>query len=253
LVAEGADANADARFDLSSFRGHRGHAAFDAMVSPDRSRWGRRAGGYGQTELMGMATFTLLAHGGTGLHGRPSPLVAMRVVDPDGVELPAGETGELVARGVTVMNGYWNRPDENARRRVDGWHHTGDLGRYEADGTITFVGPLGRMLKSGAENIYPAEIESCLRSHPAVSDAAVIGVPDDTWVQSVKAIVVVREEVAADELIAHCRAHLASYKKPRSVEVVDALPRTATGMVDYDALDAAFGGGGYPGGATRSV
>jgi long-chain acyl-CoA synthetase len=253
MVAGVAEANADGRFDLSSFRGHRGHPGFDAMVAPDRSRWGRRAGGYGQTELMGMATFTLLADGAEGLHGRPSPLLAMRVVDPDGVEVPTGETGELVARGTTVMNGYWNRPEENARRRVDGWHHTGDLGRYEADGTITFVGPLGRMLKSGAENIYPAEVEGCLRSHPAVADAAVIGVPDDTWVQSVKAVVVLREEVAADELIAHCRSRLASYKKPRTVEVVDALPRTAVGLVDYDALDATFGGGGYPGGSTRSV
>jgi acyl-CoA synthetase (AMP-forming)/AMP-acid ligase II len=255
MVEGVAEANADGRFDLSCFRGERGHAAFDAMVSPDRSRWGRQPGGYGQTELVGMATFNLLAPDGVGLHGRPSPLLAMRVVDPDGVEVPDGETGELVARGPTVMNGYWNRPEENARRRVDGWYRTGDLGRLEPDGTITFVGPLGRMLKSGAENIYPAEIEGCLRSHPAVADAAVIGVPDPTWVQNVKAVVVLRPDAEAttEDLVGHCRTHLASYKKPRSVEFVDALPRTAAGSVDYAALDEAFGGGGYPGGATRSV
>jgi acyl-CoA synthetase (AMP-forming)/AMP-acid ligase II len=247
------EANRDGRYDLSSFRGHRGNPAFDAMVRPDRSRWGRRAGGYGQTELVGMATFTLLAPDGVGAHGRPSPLVAVRVVDPDGEDVPVGATGELVARGVTVMDGYWNRPEENARRQVGGWHHTGDLGRYEADGTITFIGPAARMLKTGAENVYPAEVEVCLRSHPQVADAAVIGVPDSTWVQHVVAVVVASGEVSEEAVVEHCRAHLASYKKPRRVEFVDALPRLPAGPVDYDALDERFGGGNYPGGTTRSV
>jgi long-chain acyl-CoA synthetase len=258
MVAGVVEANAGGRFDLTCFRGHRGHPEFDAMVSPDRSRWGRRAGGYGQTEVMGMATFTLLARDGIGLHGRPSPLVALRVVDPDGQDVPVGETGEMVLSGSTVMNGYWNRPEENVRRRLDGWHRTGDLGRYETDGTVTFVGPLGRMLKSGAENIYPAEVEGCLRAHPAVADAAVIGVPDPTWVQSVLAVVVLvgddgADTIGTDDLILHCRERLASYKKPKAVELVDALPRLDTGAVDYATLDERFGGGGYPGGTTRSV
>jgi long-chain acyl-CoA synthetase len=152
------------------------------------------------------------------------------------------------------MNGYWNRPDLNAERSRGGWHHTGDLGRLEADGTLTFLGPMQRMLKSAAENIYPAEVEHALRSHPSVADAAVIGVPDEAWVQSVKAIVVLRDGAAAtgDELIDHCRSRIASYKKPRSVEFVEALPRHGL-AVDYDALDARFGGGNYPGGTTRSV
>jgi long-chain acyl-CoA synthetase len=152
------------------------------------------------------------------------------------------------------MCGYWARPELNAQRQRNGWHHTNDLGRFERDGTFTFVGPKTRMLKSGAENIYPAEVEGCLRSHPDVVDAAVIGVPDERWVQSVKAIVVVRDGAApaSDDLIEWCRARIASYKKPRSVEFVDALPRAGF-AVDYDALDARFGGGGYPGGTTRSV
>jgi acyl-CoA synthetase (AMP-forming)/AMP-acid ligase II len=110
------------------------------------------------------------------------------------------------------------------------------------------------MLKSGAENIYPAEVEGCLRSHPDVADAAVIGVPDDVWVQSVKAIVVVREDgdVDAESLVDWCRDRIASYKKPRTIEFVDALPRAGF-AVDYDELDSRFGGGGYPGGSTRSV
>ncbi len=249
-----AEANADGRYDLSSFRGKRGNEPFDAMVGRDESEWGRAAGGYGQSETMGMQTFNLLGVGGIGLHGRPSPLLDLRVVDPDDNEVAAGEVGEIVCRGATVMVGYWNRPELNAHRHRNGWHHTNDLGRYEADGTFTFVGPKTRMLKSAAENIYPAEVESCLRLHPAVADCAVIGVPDEVWVQSVKAIVVVRdgEKVDAAELIEHCRARIASYKKPRSVAFVDALPRAGF-AVDYDELDRAHGGGGYPGGVTRSA
>jgi long-chain acyl-CoA synthetase len=245
---------AEGNYDLSSFRGKRGHPEFDKRVSSDDSVWGRAAGGYGQTEVMGMATFNLLGRGGIGTHGRPSPLVELRVVDADDQEVAPGEVGEIAIRGATVMCGYWQRPELNAHRQRNGWHHANDLGRYEADGTFTFVGPKTRMLKSGAENIYPAEVEGCLRSHPDVADAAVIGVPDDVWVQSVKAVVVVRggSDVDAETLIAWCRDRIASYKKPRTVEFVDALPRAGF-AIDYDELDSRFGGGGYPGGSTRSV
>jgi acyl-CoA synthetase (AMP-forming)/AMP-acid ligase II len=251
-------ANADLGLDLSTFRGHRGNADFDAMVQPDASVWGRNAGGYGQTEVMGMATFNLLAGArpgdGEGTHGRPSPLVQIRVVDEDDHEVPAGTVGEITVRGATVMNGYWNRDELNAERSRNGWHHTNDLGRYELDGTFSFIAPKGRMLKSAAENIYPAEVENAVRAHPAVADCAVIGVPDDTWVQSVKAIVVTTEgeTVTEAEVIEWCRSRLASYKKPRTVAFVDALPRAGF-FVDYEALDEQFGGGNYPGGDTRSA
>ncbi len=247
-------ANAEGRYDLSSFRGRRGNPTFDKWVQPDTSAWGQRPGGYGQSEVMGMATFNLLAPDGIGSHGRPSPLVDLRVVDPDGNDVASGQTGEIAIRGATVMCGYWNRPELNAHRSRGGWHHTNDLGRYEADGSFTFVGPKSRMLKSAAENIYPVEIENCLKTHPDVTDCAVIGVPDPKWVQSVKAIVVRVDSssVTEEELIAHCRSRIASYKKPKSVEFVAALPRQGF-AVDYDALDDQFGGGGYPGGTTRSV
>jgi long-chain acyl-CoA synthetase len=248
------EANRGSRYDLSTFVGKRGNPTFDGWVQSDQSEWGRAPGGYGQTEVMGMATFNLLGRGGLGLHGRPSPLVDVRVVDPEDADVPVGEVGEICVRGATVMCGYWNRPELNAHRSRNGWHHTNDLGRFETDGTFTFVGPKTRMLKSAAENIYPVEVENCIKAHPAVADCAVIGVPDDVWVQSVKAIVVVRDGASVDgtELVEHCRGRMASYKKPRTVEFVDALPRAGF-AVDYDELDRRFGGGGYPGGATRSV
>jgi long-chain acyl-CoA synthetase len=247
-------ANAGNRYDLSSFRGKRGNPAFDAWVQPDDSPWGRHAGGYGQSEIMGFATFNLLGVGAIGLHGRTSPLVDVRVVDPDDHDLPPGTVGEIAVRGTTVMCGYWNRPELNAYRSRNGWHHTNDLGRFEVDGSFTFVGPKTRMLKSAAENIYPVEVENCIREHPAVADCAVIGIPDETWVQAVKAIVVVHDgaAVTGEELIAHCKVRIASYKKPREVAFVDTLPRQGF-AVDYDALDAQHGGGGYPGGSTRSA
>ena len=146
------------------------------------------------------------------------------------------------------MNGYLNRAEINAARQRDGWHHTNDLGRRETDGSLTFIGPKGRLIKSAAENVYPTEVETCLKQHPAVADCAIIGVPDPKWTQNVKAIVVLKpgQSATAEELIEHCRARIASYKKPKSVEFVNALPRKGW-AVDYESLDAQFGGGGYPG------
>ncbi|HUI03288.1 MAG TPA: AMP-binding protein [Acidimicrobiales bacterium] len=239
--------NADGRFDLSSLRGFAGKPEWTAMITVDDSPWGRRPAGYGQTEVMGLATFNALEPS-VGSSGRPAPFVRIAVLDPDGTELPPGETGEIAVRGPTVMNGYFNRHELNAERQAGGWHHTNDLGRLEPDGSLTFVGPKTRLIKSAAENIYPTEVEGCLRAHPAVADAAVIGVPDPTWGQNVTAVVVLREgaRASAEDIIAHCRQTIASYKKPKTVEFVDALPRQGF-AVDYDALDTRFGGGGYPG------
>jgi long-chain acyl-CoA synthetase len=239
--------NADGHHDLSSLRGFAGKREWTAMITVDDSPWGRRPAGYGQTEVMGLATFNALQPS-IGTSGRPAPFVRIAVLDPDGNELAPGETGEIAVRGPTVMNGFFNRPELNAARQAGGWHHTNDLGRLEPDGSLTFIGPKTRLIKSAAENIYPTEVESCLKAHPAVADAAVIGVPDRTWGQNVKAVVVLRDgkEASGEALIAHCREHIASYKKPKSVEFVDALPRRGF-AVDYDDLDDRFGGGGYPG------
>ncbi|MDE3085225.1 MAG: AMP-binding protein [Acidobacteriota bacterium] len=239
--------NTDGRFDLKSLRTFPGKPEWTAMVTVDDSPWGRKPAGYGQTEVMGMGTFNALGPS-LGTHGRPPAFLRIGIMDPDGTVLGPGETGEIVVRGPTVMNGYHNRPELNAERQAGGWHHTNDLGRLEEDGSLSFVGPRTRLIKSAAENIYPIEVENCLKAHPAVADAAVIGVPDPTWTQNVKAVVVLRagQSATAEDLVEHCRERIASYKKPKSVEFVDELPK-AGWAVDYDALDARFGGGGYPG------
>jgi len=248
------EVNRDRRYDLTSLRSYPGTPAWNEMTTLDTSPWARHPGGYGQSEAVGMLTYNALGVGATGSHGRASPFVQLRIVDEDGTELPVGETGEIAVRGPTVMNGYWNRPDENERRARGGWHHTNDLGRREADGSITFIGPKTRMIKSAAENIYPAEVEGCIAQHPAVAECAIIGVPDERWTQSVKAIVVLADgaSATAEEIVEHCRATIASYKKPRTVEFVEKLPKQGW-VVDYDALDEQFGGGGYPGGRNRSA
>ncbi|MEV5829765.1 AMP-binding protein [Spirillospora sp. NPDC052242] len=245
--------NREAGHDLSFLQASIAPQLWDGMATTDTSRFARNGGGegraYGQTEVTGLAVTG--ASGGTGIGnaGRPGPFAMVRILDRDGRECPVGEAGEICVRGDLVHLGYWNRPEINAERFRFGWWHTTDLGRRESDGTISFLGTTTRMLKSAAENIFPAEVENCLESHPAVREAAVIGVPNERWAQDVKAVVVLNKDAAAtaQELIEHCREHIASYKKPKTVEFIEALPRTGGGAKDYGALDERFGGGGYPG------
>jgi acyl-CoA synthetase (AMP-forming)/AMP-acid ligase II len=235
---------ADGRYDLSRFR-----SGLPLPGRPDKTALGILASGYGQTETAGPVLFGLPGVAlGEPSRGRPSPVARVRIVDETGRDVPPGETGEILVCGPTVTVGYWNRPDTNSGRRTGRWWRTRDLGRRDSDGIITFVGPKLRMLKTGGENVYPAEVESCLEMHPSVTSAALIGCPDETWGQVVTAVVVRRahHDVDADTLGAHVREKLAAYKVPRVIHFVDEMPMTATGK-DYAALDARFGGGSYPG------
>jgi long-chain acyl-CoA synthetase len=180
--------------------------------------------------------------------GRPAPGYRTRILAADGRPVPAGEVGEIAVRGPHVNLGYWNRPEVNEARWRGGWWHTGDLGFIDEDGILVFVGPKGRLVKSGAENIFPAEVERVLESHPLIREAAVIGQPDPKWGQNVVAVVVASGELTEAEVIDHCRAELASYKKPKVVIFrAEPLPRSAIGAKGYATLDAEYGGGGYPG------
>ena len=248
------EVNRDGRYDLSSLRSSIDIPEWQAMVRYDDSPWGRKLSFFGQTEVFGIVTHA--EFGGHresfGTTGSSLPFAEVRIFGEDDREVRQGEVGEIVARGPMICAGYWNRDELNAERTRSGWWHTRDLGRCEPDGSIAFVAPKTRLLKSGNENIYPVELERCLESHPAVLEAAVIGVPHDKWTQSPKAIVVLAEGRSASpaELIDHCRNSIAPFKRPHSVEFVEELPRRE-GSIDYEVLDADFGGGGYPGGGTR--
>jgi acyl-CoA synthetase (AMP-forming)/AMP-acid ligase II len=248
-IAEIKELNREAQRDLSSLRPGPFAPVWGDALPADPTLWGTQPGGFGQTEVSGLAVLNGYGGRGLGNSGRPSPLVQVRVVDDEGQECPVGQAGEIVIRGDLVHAGYWNRPELNSKRMRDGWWHTTDLGRREPDGTIHFIGTMTRMIKSAAENIYPPEVETCIESHAAVREAALIGVPDPRFRQSVLAVIALAPGATATEqdVIEHCKSRIASYKKPRRVEFVDALPRK-DGAKDYDALDAMFGGGGYPGG-----
>ncbi|MBY8856850.1 AMP-binding protein [Nocardia sp. CA2R105] len=252
MISQLVEANRGRRFDLSSLRFAPADDDWNSMITVDTSPWGRSLAGYGQTEVGGMLTYHALGLNGVGASGRPSLLVQVRLVDPDDHEVPDGEIGEIVARGPHIFSGYFNRPELTTAKLRGGWHHTGDLGRRESDGTISFLGPKLRMIKSGGENIYPAEVERALTGHPDVSGAAVIGRPDPVWGQNVVAVVVLEPgcEVSGDDLIAYTRDRIASYKKPKDVIVVEEIPRRGF-TPDYDLLDTRYGGGGYPGGQTN--
>ncbi|MCC7078191.1 MAG: AMP-binding protein [Acidimicrobiia bacterium] len=244
--------NKDGRFDIHSLRSIPYKPEWNEMVSVYDSAWTRKPGGYGQTELCGLATATALGGDSVGKSGRPSPLARIRIVNPDGEDVAPGETGEIVVRGPMVMAGYLGHTEATEHKRRGGWHHTGDLGRREADGSLTFIAPMAKLIKTGAENVYPAEVEATLSRHPAVAEVCVIGVPDPRWRQNVRAVVVLTDgtvgsDALAADLIDFCREHLASYKKPKDVVFAASLPRTSAGQTDRDAVDAAHGGGGYPG------
>jgi len=144
-----------------------------------------------------------------------------------------GEAGELCVKGPQVMKGYWNKPEETAKTIRDGWLHTGDVAVMDADGYFRIVDRLKEMIISGGYNIYPREIEEVLYQHPAVFEAAAIGVPDAYRGESAKAFVVLKpgQKATAEELIAFCKQNLAPYKVPRAIEFRDTLPKTMIGKI----------------------
>jgi long-chain acyl-CoA synthetase len=166
--------------------------------------------------------------------GKALPGVDIKILDPDtGAQVPHGVVGEVVTRSAFNMVGYWNKPDETARTIRDGWLRTGDAGYLDPDGYLFLHDRIKDLVVSGGENIYPAEVENVLLGIPGVADAAVIGVPDERWGETVKAIVVRAPgtDNTSDQIIAFCREHLAHYKCPTSVDFTDVLPRNPSGKV----------------------
>ena len=196
---------------------------------------------YGQSE-----SSYLLAHGVShpgetpSLRKRPAPLLETRIVDDAMNDLAVGQPGECVVRGPSVMSGYLDDASANEEVFRGGWLHTGDLLRKEADGSLTFVDRKKYLIKTGGENVYPAEVEAVIARHPAVQEVCVFGVPDAYWGEAIKAVIVPRQSqwASGPEIVAFCRAALAGYKRPRFVEFVasERIPRSATGKLQRHEL-----------------
>jgi acyl-CoA synthetase (AMP-forming)/AMP-acid ligase II len=165
--------------------------------------------------------------------GRANCISLIRIVDSDGKESPRGSVGEIEVCGPTVMLGYWERPAETAAVRHDGWLRTGDAGYMDEDGFLYVVDRLKDMIITGGENVYSTEVENALAKHPGVVSCAVIGIPSDQWGEAIHAFVVRKagNEVGAEDLVAHCRAEIANYKCPKSIDFLDALPLSGAGKV----------------------
>jgi long-chain acyl-CoA synthetase len=168
--------------------------------------------------------------------GTPIPGVELRIVDENEQPLPTGEVGEIIARGPNVMQGYYNMAEATAETLRNDWLHTGDMGRLDEDGYLYIVERKKDLIIRGGFNIYPRDVEEVLDSHPAVIEAAVVGVPSQRMGEEVKAFVVVSSPLEAEALMAYCREHLANYKTPSQIEIVDALPRNAIGKIDKKEL-----------------
>lgn len=165
--------------------------------------------------------------------GKAMPGVEIKIVDVDGDELPRGEIGEIAVKSPSNMLGYWNLPDATKSSLRDGWMHTGDAALMDADGYIYIQDRIKDMIISGGENVYPAEVESAIYGHPAIAEVAVIGVPDDTWGEAVKACVVCKpgENVDEGDVIAYARERVAAFKAPKSIDVIDVMPRNPSGKI----------------------
>jgi long-chain acyl-CoA synthetase len=194
--------------------------------------------GYGLTETSPAATFNHEYEYRPGSVGTPVDLVDMRVVDAEDRDVAPGTWGEVVFRGPNVMLGYWNRPEDTRVAMRGGWFHTGDIGYVDGDGYLYLVDRVKDMINTAGFKIWPREVEEVLYRHPAVGECAVVGVADPLRGEIATAFVVPRPGAApaGEELAAHCRAHLASYKVPRAYEILPDLPKSASGKILKRAL-----------------
>jgi fatty-acyl-CoA synthase len=201
--------------------------------------------GYGLTETAPFACFLPadMAGAKVGSAGVAPFFSEVKVIDDDGHEVAVGERGEIVVKGPNVMKGYWGHPDATREVIVDGWFHTGDIGKRDADGYFFILDRKKDMIISGGENVYPAEVEDALYQHPDIKEVAVIGVQHPRWGETVRAVVVVKDGATLNEqeVIDYTQGRLARYKQPRSVMFTDALPRNPTGKVLKFELREKFG------------
>jgi long-chain acyl-CoA synthetase len=200
---------------------------------------------YGQTETSCLATLGKY-NDRPGSAGKTIPLADVRLVDDYDSPIETGQVGEIVMKGPMVFKGYWNLPDDNNYIFRDGWHHTGDLGRFDEDGFLWYQGRKEEkeLIKPGGENVYPAEVEKAIMQHPAVEKTVVFGVPDPKWKEGIKAVCQLKEGQKLDpqELIQFVAERIASYKKPRYLELVNEIPLLKDGFPDRIKIKEMYGG-----------
>lgn len=227
--------------DLSSLRVNPVTSFGITFTAPLAAQWREHApncesfeAAYGLSETHTCDTYMPREAVRWGTHGRPVPGVTIRILDPDsGAERPAGEVGEIALKSRGSFQGYWNKPEATAKTLRDGWVHTGDMGVVDDQGYLTFIGRFKEMIKVSGYSVFPEEVETILIKHPAVAQAAVIGVADADKGEVVRAFIVKKPGADVDEaaLIAWARDNMATYKAPRSVRFIDALPATGAGKV----------------------
>lgn len=200
---------------------------------------------YGQTETSCLVTVGPY-NDRPGAAGQTILLGDVRLVDDNDNPVPPGHTGEILLRGPMVFKGYWNLTDDNARTFRNGWHHTGDLGRFDEEGFLWYAGRKAEkeLIKPGGENVYPAEVENAVLQHPAVEKCVVIGVPDPKWKEGVKAVCQLKEgmRLTAEELVKFVASRIASYKKPQYVQFLSDLPLREDGAPDRAKIKELCGG-----------
>jgi acyl-CoA synthetase (AMP-forming)/AMP-acid ligase II len=243
-----------ARADLSSLKAL-GYGAAPMAPARIEEAWARigpvLSQGYGLSESTSGVTRLSIADHAYALKHRPERLAScgrplgeteVRVVDEQGREATGDDIGEIIIRGADVFGGYWGAPELTSEVLVDGWLWTADLARTDEEGFVYLVDRKKDMIISGGFNVYPTEVEESLYQHPDVLEACVVGVPDEKWGESVKAVVVLKSGrcVDADNLIDHCRARLADYKLPRSVNFVADLPKNASGKIARKLVREAY-------------
>ncbi|MCF8027297.1 MAG: AMP-binding protein [Desulfobacteraceae bacterium] len=240
-------AAAEENRNISSLRSVVGLAAAQDIEQYQQMTGGTYYCMYGQTETSLLATIGPY-NDAPGSAGKPVVLADVRTVDDTGRFLPPGESGEIVIRGPLVFQGYWNLPEDNAHIFRNGWHHTGDTGRFDENGFLFYTGRMAEkeLIKPGGENVYPAEVEKVILEHPAVDMTVVFGVPDPKWKEGIKAVCRLKPgaSLGAEELIEFVGRRIARYKKPHYVEVVTDFPVRSDGSPDREKIKARYSGSG---------
>ena len=242
------DAAEKAGSALESLRMVSGLDAPDTIARLHRATKAKFWTGFGQSETTGFVTLQPVEER-PGAAGRPAPLCRIRLVDDFEREVPVGTPGEILVKGPVVFAGYYDQPEVNAHNFRGGWHHTGDVGRFDEEGYLYYVKrkPEKELIKPGGENVYPAEVEAVIMELDGVTGVSVFGVPDVYWGEAIRAVVEISGEAAAGAslsdraVIDHVGSRIASYKKPKSVLFTESLPTGEDGAIDRDAVKARWG------------